>query len=202
MITLVGGFATGRRTLERTARRLAAKFDTPVTPFTYSWCVRNPEVFKSELNERSKVVAISAGNIALANSGVRVDQLDAYGSPLPSSRLRMFGNTIMKTANMLLRPGNGNRSRRETLTYLASSLTELVIHPVSNLRSFVDGSISRFNSTDELSQAAASTRLIYGSSDEYYGDIAAGLGNRVELIDGARHDDIVLGGQIDDRLAA
>lgn len=199
MKAYVGGLFTGKSSVRRTARRLSEASGQEVAPFTYSWTVRNPDKFKAELERYDSAIIHCVGMLALVESGIRFDRLDAFAPPVPVSRAKLFGRSVMKTIDMIAVPAGRERSLRETVVYLGSSLAEMCVHPVSNLRNFVNGSISRFNAFEHV-DIAQTSQIIYGRDDEYFGSKYSDFATPdVELIevDGARHDDIILTRKLD-----
>ena len=165
-IVYTGGFASGKKAVGLAVRHLKAAHgrEVEVEGYTYSSTLRNPLEYAESLSRADRVVTHSIGYEALCASGIDSSDVYAVAPPLPISRARLFGRTILKTAGML-------RNAKEygvinVLTYLTSSALEIARHPISVLRPFFNGDISRFDS----SSAGRPDTFIYSQTDDYYHD--------------------------------
>ncbi len=165
-IVYTGGFASGKKAVGLAVSQLknAHGVDTEVEGYTYSSAIRNPLEYKDSLSGADKVVTHSIGYMALYASGVDVMDVYAVAPPLPTSRKRLFGRTILKTVGMLR--SAKTYGVKNVLTYLTSSAFEIARHPVSVLKPFFNGNISRFDS----SSIGRSDTFIYSQTDDYYRD--------------------------------
>lgn len=163
----IGGFGNGRGNAERVASALEPYYDE-IDEFTFSEAISNPDKVRRAVHGVDALTH-SAGMLTLADTNP--SRIEAFGAPLPTTKLRLIGRTGLKTVRMHT-PGIGIRSPRDVLavgSYGASSAAELVAHPVLNLGHL--GDISRFDAVEAAIAARQSdipTSLNYTEGDEYF----------------------------------
>lgn len=204
-VVYVGGFANGQKSADRVGNALGHYFDG-VDVFTFSQQASNPEETLETIRRAGRgatVMTHSMGVEAIRYSlsqNTLPDSVEIVGGPRPKSRLRLLGDTVIKTARINT-PGLYIRSVEDfqaVMGYNADSVIELARHPVANFRPFLDGTISR---TDALAIAEAArasevgSSLLYTNNDRYYGlssveqDKAEHLGIEVYKLPG-EHDEL------------
>lgn len=163
----IGGFGNGRGNAERVASALEPYYDE-IDEFTFSEAISEPGKVRRAVHGVDAITH-SAGMLSLA--GTSPSRIEAFGAPLPTTKLRLIGRTGLKTARMHI-PGIGIQSTRDVLavaSYDGSSTAELIAHPVRNLGNL--GEISRFDAVKAAIAALESdipTSLNYTEGDEYF----------------------------------
>lgn len=192
----IGGFGNGKNSAENVAEALAGYYDD-VDPFTFSGAMDDRDTVRRAVRG-ADVVTHSAGLLAVV--GTNPDRITAYGAPLPSTKLKLVGKTVVKTVRMHT-PGIGIHSLHDLPAinaYDLSATGELVAHPRGNLGRL--GQIARFDAVEAAIAAERSgipSHLVYTDGDEYFSlsaqheaeAAAAGVG--VIRIPGI-HDELVI----------
>ncbi len=192
----IGGFGNGKKSAEGVAEALASYYDD-VDPFTFSQAMDRQNVVRRAVRGVD-VFTHSAGMLAVV--GASPSRIEAFGAPLPTSKLRLIGRTIVKTARMHV-PRIGIHSMRDLLAvnkYNLSTLAELVAHPKGNLGRL--GQISRFSAVEAAIAAQQNdipSSLTYNDGDEYFTltakdeAMATAAGVNITRIPGI-HDELVI----------
>lgn len=192
----IGGFGNGQKSADGVAEALADYYGN-VVPFTFSSALEFPHILR-QAARKADVITHSAGMLALR--GTSPNSITAFGAPLPTSKCKLVGRTMVKTGRMHV-PGVGIRSPRDVLTvtkYNSSTMTELAVHPIANLGQL--GKIACFDAVQAAiaaKKAGISSQLTYNASDEYYRltsqdtTSAIDAGVIVKMIPGV-HDELVL----------
>lgn len=195
-VVYIGGFGNGRGSAERVASALEPYYDE-IDKFTFSEAISEPDKVRRAVHG-VHALTHSAGMLTLTDTSP--SRIEAFGAPLPTTKLRLIGRTGLKTVRMHT-PGIGIQSPRDLFavsSYDASSAAELTAHPVRNLGHLRD--ISRFDAVDAAIAAQQSdipTFLSYTESDEYFqlsegrGVAARAMGVGVMRIPGI-HDELVI----------
>lgn len=116
----IGGFGNGRGNAERVASALEPYYDD-IVKFTFSEAISNPDKVRRAVHGVDALTH-SAGMLTLTDTNP--GRIEAFGAPLPTTKLRLIGRTGLKTVRMHT-PGIGIRSPRDVLavgSYSASSL--------------------------------------------------------------------------------
>lgn len=164
----IGGLNGGKRTAEGVASVLERYFEE-VEPYTFSYAIQDRN--RKEINmatEGATVFSHSAGIMAVHNSDS--DSIHAFNGPLPMSRAKLLGKTVVKTAR-ILNPRLSGADRHDVRQFSGSTTAELVYHPVRNLRPFVNGDISRWNTIYHLGEFqyyGVKTVARYSNKDTYF----------------------------------
>jgi hypothetical protein len=192
----IGGFANGATSAEGVAKALTYYYDD-VDPFTFSSAMDRPDVIRRAVHGVD-VFTHSAGMLAVV--GFLPGRIEAFGAPLPRSKLGLVGRTVAKTARMHT-PGVGIRSVEDipaVTAYNLSATAELATHLKGNLGRL--GQIARFSAVNIAIAAERSgipTALTYTNGDEYFSLTAQGeaaataIGIDVTRIPGI-HDELVI----------
>jgi len=192
----IGGFGNGKKSAEGVAEALTGCYDD-VDPFTFSHAMDNQNVVRRAVLG-ADVFTQSAGILAIV--GTNPDRIEAFGAPLPNTKGRLVGRTVLKTMRMHT-PRAGIQSVGDLRTisaYDLSATAELLAHPKGNLGRL--GQISRFNAVEAAIAAQQSdipTSLTYANGDEYFSlsaqaeVMAAASGVTVNRITGI-HDELVI----------
>ena len=186
-VLVAGGFGNGRYIARTLARNIEPMYEgSECIPATFSKLERlhrtgGLDQFISD-NEIDRADAHSAGVLRLIGCAA-LSHIVAYNPPLPQSRWELLKRTLHKTVRMV--KDSRELGRAHVLKYFASALGDLALHPVSNLRPFINGEISRFDSIAELS---AEDDIVYTTHDEYYGELAEY--EDVVIVPGGRHDEL------------
>lgn len=192
----IGGFGNGKKSAEGVAEALSDYYDD-VDLFTFSWAMDRRDAVRRAVRGVD-VYTHSAGMLAVV--GASPNRIEAFGAPLPTSKPRLVGRTVVKTARMHT-PGIGIHSLRDVPAvnnYNLSATAELMAHPIGNLGRL--SQITRFSAVEAsiaAQQSGIPSSLTYNDSDEYFtlvpGDEAlatvAGVG--VTRIPGI-HDELVI----------
>jgi hypothetical protein len=166
----VGGFGNGRRSAEGVGGALTPYYEE-VDVFTFSEA--SGDSAKIERATRGVDTYTHSAGLMSLRSGVRPAEVHAFGAPLPTGRAKLLAGTVVKTVAMNV-PGVGIHDLSDVtsaIRYGVSSLAEIAVHPVANLRPFINGSISRFDAVTaatESQSAGIPTWLTYMDDDEYF----------------------------------
>lgn len=194
----IGGFGNGRGSAERVASALEDYYEE-IDIFTFSEAIDDPDTIRQAVHGIDTFTH-SAGMLALKEADTTPSRIEAFGAPLPSTKLQLLGKTGIKTLRMHL-PGIGIRSLRDALAvadYDNSSAVELITHPVLNLGHL--GDIARFDAVANAVAAKQSdipTSLVYTNGDEYFRlpkereEMALAMGVGVMRLPGI-HDELVI----------
>jgi hypothetical protein len=164
----IGGFGNGEGSAERVSEALTASYYDDVHPLTFSRAMEDQDEVHRAV-EGVDVITHSAGLLAVVGANPR--RIEAFGAPLPSSKIALVGKTIVKTVRMHT-PGVGIRSVGDlsaVSAYDLSATEELFTHLRGNLGRL--GQISRFNAVytaREALRVGIASSLIYTNGDEYF----------------------------------
>lgn len=165
----IGGFGNGRMSADGVAEALTAGgYYEDADAFTFAYTMDTAEVGHALTG--ADVFTHSAGLLAI-NSAYEPNSITAFNAPLPMSKRRLIGQTVVKTAHMHM-PGRGIKSAADipaVTRYDISSVGELAFHPVANLREI--GFISRANGIRYACRATfrgIPANLVYTEQDDYF----------------------------------
>ena len=163
--------------------------------FTLSWAIDNPEKVARAV-DGVDVLTHSAGLLAVR--GTKPKTIRAVGAPLPSSIPNLMYCAAKKTARMTGHSLTGLDSFKAVNSYNGSSIGELTLHPVGNLKL-----LRQISNTDAIDFAKSAkvagipTWLIYNEHDDFFPIrerehvLAGAVGISLEMIPG-QHDQLPL----------
>jgi hypothetical protein len=196
-VVYIGGFGNGKKSAESVADALTGYYDDVDEPFTFSDAMSNQDIVRKAVRG-ADVITHSAGLLAIV--GTNPSKIEAFGPPLPTTKLGLIGRTVIKTARMHI-PGIGIQSLRDIRavnSYDLGAATELVTNPRGNLGRL--GQVARFDAVETAVAAQQSdipTSLIYTNGDEYFSlsaqceAIATAAGVSVTRFSGI-HDELII----------
>lgn len=167
----IGGFGNGEVSAGRVAEAIGSERNfEDVDQFTFAEAIENTDRVAKAVKGVS-VLTHSAGMLALP--GTRPQSIEAFSPPLPTSKLRLVGKTLIKTARMHT-PGIGMKPFYDVLPvarYDADSGAEVRDYLKRRALGGYLNQIIGFDAARVAATARVSdipTTLSYTNGDEYY----------------------------------